>query len=117
MNLTGKWKIITAELGGKQLPAKSFAKMVLELDQTSYQLIEGKVIDSGLVEVDEKTTPKSIRITGVFGPNKGKVYQCIFRFEREDLIMCYNLGGDGPPKEFTTTDHPLFYLVRYQKIS
>lgn len=117
MNLTGKWKIMTAELGGKQLPAKSFAKMVLELDQTSYQLIEGKVIDSGLVEVDEKSVPPSMTITGVFGPNKGKAYHCIFRFEAEDLIMCYNLGGDGPPKEFVTTDHPLFYLVRYQRIS
>ena len=117
MNLTGKWKILTAELGGKELPAKSFKKMVLELDQTSYQLIEGKVIDSGLVEIDEKSVPQSMTITGVFGPNKGKAYQCIFRFDGEDLIMCYNLGGDGPPKEFTTADHPLFYLVRYQRIS
>ena len=117
MNLTGKWKILMAELGGSKLPAKSFDKMVLELDQTSYQLIEGKVIDSGLVEIDEAVVPNAMIITGVFGPNKGKTSQCIFRFEGEDLIMCYNLGGDGPPKEFVTTDHPLFYLVRYRRLS
>ena len=117
MNLTGKWKILSAELGGNQLPAKSFEKMVLELDPTSYQLIEGKVIDSGLVEVNDESIPHSMIITGVFGPNKGKTYQCIFRFESDDLIMCYNLGGNGPPKEFKTIDHPLFYLVRYQRLS
>ena len=117
MNLTGKWKILQAELGGKEIPAESFDKMVLELDQTSYQLIEDKVIDSGLVEINQDVVPPAMTITGIFGPNKGKTFQCIFRFEGEDLIMCYNLGGDGPPKEFKTSDQPLFYLVRYRRLT
>ncbi len=115
MKVTGKWQIVNAELGGRKLPPESFEKMVLELDETSYQLIEGKVIDSGLVEIDEKAEPKAMIITGIFGPNKGRTYQCIYKFEGEDLMMCYNLGGDGPPKKFETEDHPLFYLVRYSR--
>ena len=42
--LNGKWQIVEAELGGNKLPADSFMNMVLELDENSYQLSEGKVI-------------------------------------------------------------------------
>ena len=117
MKLTGKWQIVKAELGGRKLPPKSFEKMILELDETSYQLIEGNVIDSGLVEINESANPSTMTITAIFGPNKGKTYQCIYRFEGEDLLMCYNLGGNGSPKKFETKNQPLFYLVRYKRKS
>jgi uncharacterized protein (TIGR03067 family) len=74
MSVTGKWKIIEAEFGGKQLPAIEFEQLVLELDETSYQLIEQKVIDSGVIEMVEDSSPAALSITGVFGPNKGKTF-------------------------------------------
>lgn len=117
MTIKGKWKIAEAALGGKALPSSSFEKMVLELDENSYQLIEGKVIDSGIVEAVENSSPLAMDIIGVFGPNKGKTFQCIYRFEGEDMIMCYNLGGDGYPKKFESPENSLFYLVRYKKVN
>jgi uncharacterized protein (TIGR03067 family) len=116
MTIKGKWKIIEAELGGKKLPLESFDKMVLELDETSYQLIENKVIDSGMVEIIKDSTPKALVVIGVFGPNQGKI-QCIYRFAGKDMIMCYNLGGDGVPKKFETWNSPLLYMVKYRKLS
>ena len=115
-SIIGKWKIIEAELGGKKLPTDSFEKLILELDENSYQLIEGIVIDSGIVEPVAGSSPKALIITGVFGPNKGKTYQCIYRLEGQDMLMCYNLGGDGVPTKFETTENTLFYLVRYRRI-
>jgi uncharacterized protein (TIGR03067 family) len=115
MRIKGKWKIKEAELGGRKLPAKSFEKMILELDENSYQLSEGKVIDSGIIEQVKKTAPKALIITGIFGPNKGKIFQCIYRFEEKEMIMCYNLGGDGIPDKFETKENSLLYLVRYKK--
>ncbi len=116
MPIRGKWKIAEATLGGKGLPASSFDKLVLELDENSYQLIEGRVIDSGIIEPIPNTSPKALKIIGVFGPNKGKTFQCIYRFEGDDMIMCYNLGGDGVPAEFESKEDSLLYLVRYQRV-
>ena len=117
MGIAGKWTIAEAELGGQKLPPQTFEKMVLELDKTSYQLMEDKVIDSGLLEVVKDTQPPALIIAGLFGPNKGKTFQCIYRFDGEDLIMCYNLGGDGIPEKFETTPGSLLYLVRYKRLS
>ena len=112
----GKWKIMEAELGARKLPPADFENLVLELDENSYQLIDGKVIDSGFIEPISHETLKALAITGVFGPNKGKTFQCIYRFEGEDMIMCYNLDGDGIPQKFETRPDSLLYLVRYKRM-
>jgi uncharacterized protein (TIGR03067 family) len=116
MSVTGKWKIIEAEFGGKQLPAIEFEQLVLELDETSYQLIEQKVIDSGVIEMVEDSSPAALSITGVFGPNKGKTFHCIYKLEGDEMIMCYNLGGGSRPTAFETLNNSLLYLVRYKRI-
>jgi len=94
-----------------------FARMVLELDENSYQLIEDQVIDSGVVELLDHQPYMAMQIRGVFGPNKGKTFQCIYRFEgEEEMITCYNLGGDGVPENFETKENTLLYLVRYCRV-
>ena len=90
--------------------------MTLELDETSYQLIDKMVIDSGIIEPVAGARPAALRITGVFGPNKGKTFYCIYRFEKQDLIMCYNLGKGPPPASFVTQEQSLLYLVRYRRL-
>jgi|SRR5579871_576429 len=117
MLLNGKWKIKKAELGGKQLPAPAFADMTLELDETSYQLREKEVIDSGLIELINEREPKALLITSVFGPNKGKTFSCIYKFETDDdMLMCYNLGGGSFPEAFATFENTLLYLVHYKRV-
>ena len=115
MTITGNWKIVKAELGSKELPTTSFEHLTLVLDETSYQLIEDRVIDSGLVELVHGMSPAGMRITGVYGPNRGKTFACIYKFDGQDLILCYNLGGETFPSTFSTANQPLFYLVRYQR--
>jgi uncharacterized protein (TIGR03067 family) len=117
MSINGKWKIKKAELGGKQLDAAVFEAMTLELDENSYQLREKEVIDSGLIEILSGREPKALLITGVFGPNKGKTFSCIYKFETDDeLLMCYNLGGGTFPESFETAENTLLYLVHYKRV-
>ena len=116
MELSGKWKIAEAELGGRQLPATSFDKMILEMDENSYQVHEDNVIDSGLLQQIAGSSPAAMTITSLFGPNQGKTFACIYRFEKDDLIICYNLGGDSLPESFATMENTLLYLVRYARI-
>ena len=116
MQITGKWKIKEAELGGKPLPAAAFDNLLLEIDETSYQVIEKEVIDSGIVEIVDNTNPLALNITGVYGPNKGKTFKCIYKFDGEDMITCYNLGGESYPASFETFENTLLYLVRYKRV-
>ena len=120
MDIAGKWKIVEAELGGRKLPASEFEKIVLELDETSYQLTEGKVIAAGILNLipgsNPHSDPNAMIISVLFGPNEGTKFHCIYRFEGEDLLMCYNLGGDSLPGSFETFDNTLLYLVRYRRI-
>ena len=116
MQIKGKWEIAEAELGGKPLPMAYFDNMVLDIDETSYQLIEKKVIDSGIVELIPGTDPKEMNLIGLFGPNTGKTFKCIYKFDGEDLITCYNLGGDSYPSSFATFENTLLYLVRYKPV-
>jgi uncharacterized protein (TIGR03067 family) len=116
MIITGKWKIIEAEFGGSRLPSKDFENLILELDETSYQLKEEKIIDSGIVVLIGNTEPASLTITGLYGPNKGKTFHCIYKFDGDQMIMCYNLGGDSKPASFETFENTLLYLVRYQRV-
>jgi uncharacterized protein (TIGR03067 family) len=117
MTTSGKWKIVAAELGGRKLPTSEFEKQVLEMDKNSYQVIEDKVVATGTLQRIRGSNPRALTMTCVFGPNQGKTFQCIYRFEREDLLMCYNLGGESLPTAFETFDNTLLYLVRYKKIN
>ena len=116
MKITGKWKIAEAEMGSKLLPADSFKDLVLDLDEKSYQIIVGTVVDSGLVELIPNHSPLALSVTALFGHNKGKTFRCIYKFDGEDLVMCYNLGGEGYPTSFETFENTLLYMVRYKRI-
>ncbi|HLK30623.1 MAG TPA: TIGR03067 domain-containing protein [Puia sp.] len=115
MEITGKWKIAEAELGGKALPVAAFENMMLDIDETSYQLIEKEVIDSGMIELVPDSDPKALNIISLFGPNKGKTFKCIYKFDGKDMITCYNLGGESYPSSFETFENTLLYLVRYKR--
>lgn len=116
MSIIGKWKIVQAELGAERLPLVSLGKLVLETDETSYHVLEEKVIESGMLELVSGAGPKALLVKPVHGPNEGKTFQCIYRFDGPDLIMCYNLEGDGIPDDFSTKPHSLLYPVRYSRI-
>ncbi len=94
----------------------AFDNMVLDIDETSYQLIEKEVIDSGMIELIHDTNPKALNIIGLYGPNTGKTFKCIYKFEGKDMITCYNLGGESYPSSFETFENTLLYLVRYKRI-
>ncbi len=116
MPLTGKWKIAEAELGGKTLPPEGYKNLILEMDENSYQILDEIVIDSGIIELFNDSFPKSLRITAIYGPNKGRIFNCIYKFDGKDLIMCYNLGGETRPTSFETFENTLLYLVRYKRV-
>jgi hypothetical protein len=54
-------------------------------------------------------------IYGREGVNAGKHFTCIYKYENEELTVCYNLKGDSYPQAFETKDKPLFFLSAFKK--
>jgi uncharacterized protein (TIGR03067 family) len=51
---------------------------------------------------------------GKRGKNKGKHFTAIFKIEKNQLIICYNLGGIGFPESFETIGKPLYFKSTYE---
>jgi uncharacterized protein (TIGR03067 family) len=54
-------------------------------------------------------------IYGREGVNTGKHFSCIYKLEKEELTICYNLKGDGYPASFDTKAQPMLFLSVYRK--
>lgn len=113
--LNGTWLPATAELGGKPFPEefRKITRLVIEGDR--YTVTVGDQIDRGTVKLDSSAKPMALDITGTEGPNKGKTIPAIYERDGDTLRVCYDLSGQGRPKEFKTTEGSLLFLVTYQR--
>ena len=109
-SLNGTWIPISQEFGGTLLPKAAFANQKLILKDSFYTVI-AESVDKGIVKYhDDK-----IDIYGKEGTNAGKHFTAIYKFENEQLTVCYNLSGDSYPEAFDTKGKPLFFLSVFKK--
>ena len=54
-------------------------------------------------------------IYGRDGVNAGKHFTAIYKFENEQLVICYNLAGDVYPATFETKGKPMYFLATFKK--
>ncbi len=111
--LNAIWIIVSAQLSGQDITA-SFQNEKLEIMDGAYKIWSGENIsDSGILSYP---SGNAMDIKGTNGPNKGKVFTCIYKMESEQLTICYNLAQNGiRPTEFVTTFENKFILITYQK--
>jgi uncharacterized protein (TIGR03067 family) len=108
--LNGTWVPIKQELGGKSLPNSVFEKQKLIIADSTYTFI-AESIDKGVVKYrDDK-----MDIYGTEGVNAGKHFTAIYKFENEQLTVCYNLSGDSYPETFDTQGKPMYFLSVFKK--
>lgn len=111
-SLEGTWQPLYAELGGEEAPKMALEKMEVELAGGNYTVRFGGVAaDHGTYTVD---ADGHLTLTGVTGPNTGRIIPGLFKFAGGALSICYGLGGIRP-SNFTTGKDPSFYLVNYQR--
>ena len=68
-------------------------------------------IDKGVVKYrDDK-----MDIYGKEGVNAGKHFTAIYKYENDQLTICYNLKGDSYPEAFETKSKPLLFLSVFKK--
>ncbi len=113
--LEGVWMPVEAELGGQSMPEAVLKTISLKLHDGKYEVFVAGEPDRGTYTIDPSTKPKSMRITGTDGPNKGKTFPAIYELEGERLRICYDLSGKQRPADFSTAAGTRLYLVTYDR--
>ncbi len=112
--IDGSWLATSAELRGKELPAKAAATIKLTLNNGKYEVI-AESADRGTVTYDNAAKPKTMEIKGTEGPNKGKTILAIYELKDDTLTICYDLSGTARPTEFKTQPNSKLFLVTYKR--
>ena len=108
--LNGTWMPVRQEMGGNVIPKPAFETQRLIINDGTYEF-RAESVDKGIVEYNGNR----MDIYGKEGVNTGKHFTAIFKYERNQLTICYNLKGDAYPDAFATQGHPLFFLCAFQK--
>ena len=117
-NLNGTWLIKKAELGGKNFPMPP----AFELQIAGTQYRAGSVTNSPtpsdrgkLVLFGDELASQAARmdVVGEDGPNKGKRYPAIYRFNGRELEICYDLSEKERPTEFVSREGTMLLRVTY----
>jgi len=114
-SLQGTWLPVKAELGGHPMPAAVLKTISLKMTGNDYHVVADNNPDDGTWSIDSATSPKSMTVIGVQGPNAGKTFPCIYELNTNgNLRICYDLSGAKRPAEFKTAVGTKFYLVTYR---
>jgi len=106
----GTWLPIRQEIAGTPIPKAAFEKQRLILSDSTYTFM-AESVDKGVVKYkDDK-----MDIYGKEGPNVGKHFTAIYKYENEELTICYNLAGDSYPETFDTKGKPTLFLSVFKK--
>ena len=109
-SLIGTWLPIKLEIAGKELPAETYSNQKLILSDSTYTFI-AESVDKGVVRYEGN----KMDIYGREGVNAGKHFTTIYKYENEQLTICYNLKGDSYPEAFETKTNPFFFLAVFKK--
>lgn len=108
--LNGTWLPVKQEMGGSQLPEAALKNQKLIISDSTYTVI-AESVDKGIV----KYNGDKMDIYGKEGVNAGKHFTAIYKYENNQLTVCYNLAGDGYPEAFETKGKPMFFLSVFKK--
>src|SRR6266480_504826 len=87
--LQGEWIPVRAELAGKPMPDAVLKTISLKLTKNDYEVLVAGKPDKGTWTIDPAAKPKSMKVTGVKGPNAGKTFPAIYELAADTLRVCY----------------------------
>lgn len=108
--LNGRWVPIKLEIDGNALPPATFEKQKLIINDTAYIFI-AESVDKGIISYKDGR----MDIYGKDGVNAGRHITTIYKFENDQLVICYNLAGDKYPESFETKGKPTYFLATFKK--
>ena len=108
--LNGVWVPVKEEIAGTVLPPAAFEKQKLVINDSTYTFT-AESVDKGVLSYNGN----KMDIYGREGVNTGKHFTSIYKYENEQLTICYNLAGNGYPEVFETKGKPTLLLCVFKK--
>jgi uncharacterized protein (TIGR03067 family) len=100
-DLEGTYSVTLLKKGGKEAGKEDTQKTKIRFKGESLSIIIGNEEKSTQIKVDASKQPHAIDITPSEGPDKGKTYLGIYKYEKGELAIAFVKAGDRP-KEFTS---------------
>ncbi len=106
--LEGKWKAVSMEASGMQLPKDNLPEFIFTVGaggKSTAQSSHGT--DQATITVDPKAKPRTIDNLHESGATKGKTQYGIYKLEGDKWTVCMTLPGVAStdrPKDFATKD-------------
>jgi uncharacterized protein (TIGR03067 family) len=116
--LEGTWEFQRLEVDGKAMPAAASGESRLLIDGDRFRMESPEASYEGIFDIDIETSPHTIDIAFVEGPEAGNRSEGIFEIDGDRLTICLGFAGEPRPKGFTTSrgsGHALEHLVRTER--
>ena len=113
--MEGKWKVESAEAGGKKIEVEGLKDLVITITGDRYELTTKDGPDAGTLKLDEAQKPKTMDATDTEGENVGKVIKAVYELSGDTLRVCYPMKGDERPKELATSEGSPWLLLIYKR--
>ena len=113
--IAGTWQIVRAVLEGEEAPSLATEQIEVRLQVDRYEVrFGGSTSDRGHLRVTASSENTYIELTGVEGPNAGRVIPALFQYKGDRLRICYGLDGILPT-DFSAAADSRRYLVFYKR--
>jgi uncharacterized protein (TIGR03067 family) len=113
--MEGKWKVESAEAGGKALDSPKLRDMVVTITGDRYEALVNDSTDRGSISLDETKSPKTVDSTDTEGEDAGKVLLGIYELKGDTLRVCYAIKGGERPTEFVTKEGSTWLIITYRR--
>lgn len=111
--LNGTWVPVKQTMGKMTLPPASFATQRLVIADSTYTFT-AESVDKGVCRYVEGSN--KMDIYGKEGVNSSKHFTAIYKYENEQLTICYNLKGGSYPETFDTSAGPMLFMSVFKKM-
>ena len=110
IQLNGTWTPVMQEFSGKLLPTAAFETQKLIINDSTY-IVVAESVDKGIIKYSENR----MDIFGKDGVNSGKHFTALYKYENEQLTICYNLSGNDYPEAFETKSKPYLFISVFKR--
>jgi len=113
--IDGTWSALAGDLGGQEYPEVLRKTVRLVIHDGTYAVTEGNHHDQAIVALDPTKYPKTMDLTWMTGPNKGKQMLAIYETTGDTLRVCTDLSGKQRPTAFKTEKGTQLLLMLYAR--
>jgi uncharacterized protein (TIGR03067 family) len=115
--LQGVWAIVSVEIEGKSLAMDDLKSARLTVQGKQYSFKLGKTDLEFTFKLNVSQSPRAIDLIGVANQEKGKVYQGIYKFEKDRYTICRGTTPDrSRPTEFVTRPGSGHMMVVWKRL-